>query len=63
MDKLYNVTDAFTMVHPLTLIKGKNARVWDDNDRSYIDFVGGIGVLNFGHCHPHIVDAIIQQAQ
>ena len=63
MDKLYNVTDAFTMVHPLTLVKGKNARVWDDNDRSYIDFVGGIGVLNFGHCNPHIVDAIIKQAQ
>ena len=63
MDKLYNVTDAFTMVHPLTLIKGKNAKVWDSDDRSYIDFVGGIGVLNFGHCHPHIVNAIIQQAQ
>ena len=63
MDKNYNVTDAFTMVHPLTLVKGKNAKVWDDNDRCYIDFVGGIGVLNFGHCHPHIVNAIVNQAQ
>ncbi len=63
MDKLYNVTDAFTMVHPVTLTKGVNARVWDSNDRCYIDFVGGIGVLNFGHCHPHIVSAIINQAQ
>ena len=63
MDKLYNVTDAFTMVHPITLTKGKNAKVWDDNDQCYIDFVGGIGVLNFGHCHPHIVTAIINQTQ
>ena len=63
MDKLYNVTDAFTMVHPITLAKGKNAKVWDDNDQCYIDFVGGIGVLNFGHCHPHIVTAIINQTQ
>jgi 4-aminobutyrate aminotransferase len=63
MNKLYNVTDAFTMVHPITLIKGKNAKVWDDNDQCYIDFVGGIGVLNFGHCHPHIVTAIINQTQ
>ncbi|MGP9556831.1 2-aminoadipate transaminase [Psychrobacter sp. AOP7-A1-24] len=63
MDKLYNVTDAFTMVHPITLIKGKNAKVWDNNDQCYIDFLGGIGVLNFGHCHPHIVTAIINQTQ
>ena len=63
MEQLYNVTDAFTMVHPLTLVKGKNANVWDDKDRCYIDFVGGIGVLNLGHCHPHIVSAIVTQAQ
>ena len=58
-----NVTDAFTMVHPITLTKGRNAKVWDDNDQCYIDFVGGIGVLNFGHCNPHIVDAIVNQSQ
>ena len=62
MTNLYNVTDAFTMVHPLTLVKGKNAVVWDKDDKRYIDFVGGIGVFNFGHCHPKIVDAIHQQA-
>ncbi|WP_430738157.1 2-aminoadipate transaminase [Psychrobacter sp. VH5] len=63
MDKMHNVTDAFTMVHPVTLTRGVNAKVWDINDRCYIDFVGGIGVLNFGHCHPHIVSAIINQTQ
>lgn len=63
MDKMHNVTDAFTMVHPVTLTRGVNAKVWDTNDRCYIDFVGGIGVLNFGHCHPHIVSAIIDQTQ
>ena len=63
MDKMHNVTDAFTMVHPLTLTRGVNAKVWDTNDRCYIDFVGGIGVLNFGHCNPQIVSAIINQTQ
>lgn len=63
MDKMHNVTDAFTMVHPVTLTRGVNAKVWDTNDRCYIDFVGGIGVLNFGHCHPQIVSAIINQTQ
>lgn len=63
MSTVYNVTDAFTMVHPLTLSHGKNAHVWDSSGQRYIDFVGGIGVLNFGHCNPHIVDAIIHQSQ
>lgn len=63
MNTRYQVTDAFTMVHPITLTHGNNARVWDTNNKSYIDFVGGIGVLNFGHCQPKIVEAITKQAQ
>ncbi|UNU72663.1 aminotransferase class III-fold pyridoxal phosphate-dependent enzyme [Moraxella nasovis] len=57
----HNVTDAFTVVHPITLERGAGARVWDSDGREYIDFVGGIGVLNFGHCHPAIVSAIHEQ--
>ncbi|WP_246884190.1 aminotransferase class III-fold pyridoxal phosphate-dependent enzyme, partial [Pseudomonas chlororaphis] len=34
----------------------------DENGKRYIDFVGGIGVLNLGHCHPRVVAAIQQQA-
>lgn len=63
MDTRHNVTDAFTMVHPITLTCGKNAKVWDTDGHCYIDFVGGIGVLNFGHCHPQIVSAVTEQAQ
>ena len=63
MNTQYQVTDAFTMVHPITLTHGSNARVWDTDEQSYIDFVGGIGVLNFGHCQPKIVEAITNQAQ
>lgn len=50
------------MVHPITLDHGKNAEVWDDDGKRYIDFVGGIGVLNLGHCNARIVDAIREQA-
>lgn len=57
----FQVTDAFTMVHTITLVKGKNAEVWDKDNKRYIDFVGGIGVLNFGHCHPKITQAIHAQ--
>lgn len=56
------ISQALGLIHPITLTYGKNAQVWDTEQKQYIDFVGGIGVLNFGHCHPDIVDAIQNQA-
>ena len=38
-----------------------NAEVWDIEGRRYIDFAGGIAVLNTGHCHPHILAAVEKQ--
>lgn len=38
--------------------RAKNAEFWDVEGRRYIDFAAGIAVLNTGHCHPKIVDAI-----
>ncbi|MFP4619735.1 MAG: aspartate aminotransferase family protein [Bacteroidales bacterium] len=48
---------------PVTLIKGKGSRVWDDNGREYIDAMAGIAVNSAGHCHPRIVEAIQRQAE
>lgn len=56
------ISQALGLIHPITLSHGKNAEVWDENQKRYIDFVGGIGVLNVGHCHPKIVNAIQKQA-
>ncbi|NOL49975.1 2-aminoadipate transaminase [Pelistega europaea] len=56
------ISSALGLVHPITLSHGKNAEVWDDTGKRYIDFIGGIGVLNLGHCHPQIVAAIQHQA-
>lgn len=41
--------------------KAKNAEVWDVEGNRYIDFAGGIGVLNMGHLHPKVVAAIKDQ--
>jgi acetylornithine aminotransferase len=46
----------------LTLVRGKGTRVWDDNGREYLDFVGGIAVCNLGHCHEAVTKAICEQA-
>ena len=47
---------------PVTLVKGAGARVWDDNGREYLDFVGGWAVNSLGHCHPVVTEAVCQQA-
>ncbi|WP_409299687.1 aspartate aminotransferase family protein [Pseudomonas sp. KCJK8993] len=57
-----NISRSIATVHPIQLSHGRNAEVWDTRGKRYIDFVGGIGVLNLGHCHPRIVAAIQTQA-
>ncbi len=37
------------------------AEIWDVEGRRYVDFAGGIAVLNTGHCHPKIIDAVKSQ--
>ncbi|MDP5136769.1 aspartate aminotransferase family protein [Rheinheimera baltica] len=44
-------------------VKGKGSRVWDQQDREYIDFAGGIAVSSLGHCHPALVSALTLQAE
>nr|WP_298411146.1 aspartate aminotransferase family protein [uncultured Halomonas sp.] len=58
---LPHVSDSLGIVHPLVIERGRNAEVWDEQCRHYIDFVGGIGVLNLGHCHPAITEAVKAQ--
>jgi len=41
----------------------KNAEFWDIEGRRFIDFAGGIAVLNTGHCHPKIQAAITNQVK
>ena len=45
-----------------TLVRGRGTQVWDDEGNAYLDFTSGIAVSALGHCHPHWVAAIQQQA-
>jgi 4-aminobutyrate aminotransferase / (S)-3-amino-2-methylpropionate transaminase / 5-aminovalerate transaminase len=49
--------------HPVVLERGLGAEVWDVDGRRYLDFVGGIGVLNAGHNHPRVVAAVRDQLE
>lgn len=41
--------------------RAENAIIWDTDGNRIIDFAGGIGVLNIGHCHPKVVEAVREQ--
>jgi 4-aminobutyrate aminotransferase len=41
--------------------KAENSEIWDVEGRRYIDFAGGIAVLNTGHRHPKVVEAVKNQ--
>lgn len=58
---LPHISDALGIVHPLCIDQGRNAEVWDEQGNHYVDFVGGIGVLNLGHGHPDVVEAVKAQ--
>lgn len=47
--------------HPITLVRGEGARVWDDTGKEYLDFVAGIAVNVLGHCPPALVRAVQEQ--
>lgn len=52
-------------VYPLfdiTIDHGKGCKVWDDKGQEYLDLYGGHAVISIGHCHPHYVEALTQQA-
>ncbi len=42
-------------------MRGLGSRLWDQNDREYIDFAGGIAVNALGHCHPALVKTLTEQ--
>ncbi|WP_246883491.1 aminotransferase class III-fold pyridoxal phosphate-dependent enzyme, partial [Pseudomonas protegens] len=48
-------------IHPIFADSAKNATVTDVEGREFIDFAGGIAVLNTGHVHPKIIAAVTEQ--
>ncbi|MBV8954079.1 MAG: acetylornithine/succinylornithine family transaminase [Solirubrobacterales bacterium] len=47
---------------PVEFMRGAGCRLWDRENNEYLDFLAGISVLNVGHCHPRVVEAVRDQA-
>ncbi|WP_299431155.1 4-aminobutyrate--2-oxoglutarate transaminase [uncultured Meiothermus sp.] len=50
-----------SQVHPLVVQKAEGGKIWDADGKEYLDWFGGIGVLNVGHNHPRVVEAVEKQ--
>jgi 4-aminobutyrate aminotransferase/(S)-3-amino-2-methylpropionate transaminase len=55
------VPRGITTAHPLVVDRANGSELWDTSGRRYIDFVGGIGVMNVGHNHPRVMAAVREQ--
>ncbi|WP_337844772.1 4-aminobutyrate--2-oxoglutarate transaminase [Thermus sp.] len=49
--------------HPIFVVRAQGARLWDVDGREYLDFAGGIGVMNVGHGHPRVLQAVRAQLE
>jgi ornithine--oxo-acid transaminase len=47
---------------PVVLTKGSGTKVWDVDNVEYFDFLSAYSAVNQGHCHPRIVQALVDQA-
>ena len=48
---------------PISLIRGQGCRVWDENDKEYLDFVGGLAVCALGHSSPLVTRTLEEQSR
>lgn len=48
---------------PVVLSKGRGVYVWDAEGKRYYDFLSAYSAVNQGHCHPRIVNALVEQAR
>src|SRR5205814_8887555 len=56
------VADPLSVYLPVVISEGRGAAITDVDGNTFIDFTGGVGCLNVGHAHPHVVAAVQEQA-
>lgn len=57
------VPRGITSAHPVTAERARGSELWDVTGKRYVDFAGGIGVMNVGHAHRRVVKAVQEQLE
>jgi 4-aminobutyrate aminotransferase / (S)-3-amino-2-methylpropionate transaminase / 5-aminovalerate transaminase len=58
-----SVAAPFAITFPVVAAEARGARITDVDGNTFIDFTGGVGCLNVGHAHPHVVQAAQEQLE
>src|SRR6202022_233424 len=48
---------------PIALVRGEGTHVWDADGKRYLDFIGGIATVSFGHANPRLREAVRRQSE
>ena len=56
------VSRAAASIHPISPARADGSYVWDADGTRYLDWTVGIAVMNIGHSHPRVVEAVRRQA-
>ena len=56
------VADPLSIYLPVVVAEGRGSTLTDVDGNTFVDFAGGVGCLNVGHAHPHVVEAVQEQA-
>lgn len=57
------VPSAIKCVYPVVIKKGEGAMIEDVDGNYFLDWVGGVGVLNIGYSHPEIIEVVKEQSE
>jgi 4-aminobutyrate aminotransferase/(S)-3-amino-2-methylpropionate transaminase len=56
------VANPLSLYLPIVVAEGRGATLTDVDGNTFLDFAGGVGCLAVGHAHPHVVEAVQEQA-
>jgi 4-aminobutyrate aminotransferase / (S)-3-amino-2-methylpropionate transaminase / 5-aminovalerate transaminase len=59
--RLAAISSGMSTMLPIYIERAENAQLWDADGRRFIDFAGGIAVVNTGHLHPEVKAAVAKQ--
>ncbi|MDM7324253.1 MAG: 4-aminobutyrate--2-oxoglutarate transaminase [Thermus sp.] len=57
------IPQGIAQAHPVFVARAEGVRLWDVDGKEYLDFAGGIGVMNVGHGHPRVLQAVRAQLE
>jgi 4-aminobutyrate aminotransferase/(S)-3-amino-2-methylpropionate transaminase len=57
------IPSAIRCSYPVVMERAEGAMIEDVDGNKFLDWIGGVGVLNIGHCHPEVVEVVKAQAE